>query len=445
MPRVDTAILAATIFLTCLMVNLYRYPVAVPANFPKAGSSSPDASTREPTEPKAGGDKLATPASTRSFTFGPPPGLDKSATTQPGEARPGAPAQAARPRTVETEQPSSASRGEKSPPSDALKLTGRQTQGSSFPSQTTSVNENRAERPTNRSGPSHSSSNPPSRTSSLGSTSTTTSARPNFPRTSNAGSLSTITKGKPPEIEATPSDQDDLAKIDTVKENQAAAKPTVPRAQEVPLARCDSSSGFCVVSFGTERAESQLASRSEPAGRSEDSLPSGQRTADASLKGADGALHSTHQTISLTAQNAEGRSSDAFWGSFGKPRTRMLSSSTGLATTQVESIPLIPVDQIGFQEAKSQTERLGALGEVSKGSGFRSSVTGTIPPASGTAPTFSWEKPVSASRSLGNSSSGTEPLRHLRRLPSTEGAPSPPSFSWNDPSRLPFYPSTGYE
>ncbi len=462
MPRVDTAILATAIFLTCLVVNLHRYPAVMP-----------------PLPPASAEPSVASNTSPSSLGLASRPSSEDS--SAPAAQRPS-------PVNASPASPSSAqstSRPEPSPPTQPV----AKISSSNTPSKEVNGRVSRAEATSPGAGPVFSSAsgrNSPQSPSKATYPEHASSDRMLSEEPSATGRFSSSTAGLSPRDTTRrhhPQPSEDLSNDDS------PGLPNPPRSEDrkpsfagnssnspsSTAARtntgtnqkferkdpyCDPSTGFCRI--GAEK-EDIGPSADGPA----NSLVSGHRSPEARSTEDSAGGKSAEIPHSLTGLDSGSRFpnpsgnqtpiTQVSWGRSAPGSSSMCSTGQeGILpkSPAVEVIPLVPVGEgphegspsswdetINFtprQDSSTRAEELSRSSRREKEEDLRVPPDGQIPPAAG----------GNLSRNNRAARSGTPPgLQNLQPLPpvsTTEAGPSPLTQTVSF-AGTPFYPSTGQE
>lgn len=457
MPRVDTAILAATIFLTCLMVNLYRYPVQVPAMWhseagpgrqnPQGNSSiSAEVGAHPPRE-----------TGIKTFTFGPAPRAQSASTSRSGTEPPTDSRQVGPPKDMkiaDSRRPVTARENDMSTLAAERPNQKRQEASRPFatgdlppsPSGATSFSRGLDDPNQGGKGTSGESSTPKASSTSAQDTPQTQLGKTSGPA---AGNLRppqrTVSKSTPasnpaPEVADRALRSDSPLARGEFSSGSAGGITKPLEAQDLRNPRCDGSSGSCPVPAAkTERADhasgsTELSPDLSP--KSHQALATGDK-ADQTGR-AEISFTSTGNFLSRRPLDTRPNST----GTDGIPS----GSSPQRSPSGVEVVPLVPVDDLAGGQPARPTGRTEVF-SATLAPEPRGEAASNMPAGGGISP-FS----TTAERQLPGStfvvdrrSNGLTSLRHVKRLPPVDGEPAPPSLPSKTGDRLPFYPSTGYE
>lgn len=457
MPRVDTAILAATIFLTCLMVNLHRYPVQVPAMWhsePGPGRQNPQGKSSTPEElgahpPRETGIK--------TFTFGPAPRAQSASASRSGTEPPTDSRQVGPPedmKIADSRRPVTAGKNDMSILATEEPSQQRQEASRPFatghlppsPSGATSFSRGVDDPDQAGEGASSESSTPKASSTSAQYMPQTQSGKTSGPAVGNLRPpQSTVSKSTPASNPA-PEEADRALRSDfplargEFSSSSAGGKNKPLEAQDLGNPRCDGSSGSCPLPAGkTERADHASGSTE----LSPDLSPKSHQalaTGDKADQTGRAEISFTSAGSSLSRRPLDTRSNST--GTDGIPS----GSSPQRSPTGVEIVPLVAVDDLAGGQPACATGRTEVFSatlapEPRRDTSSNKLTGGGISPFSTTA-----ERQLPGSTFVvGRRSEGLTSLRHVKRLPPVDGEPAPPSLPSKTGDRLPFYPSTGYE
>jgi hypothetical protein len=462
MPRVDTAILATAIFLTCLVVNLHRYPAVMP---PVPPASAEPLVQRDASASSQG------PASRPTAEDGSVPARQRPS---PGNASPASPSWA-----------ESTSRPDPSPPTQRVpkistsnppsnEVNGRVSRGDSASSEAGPVFSSAAGR---ISPPSHSKATyhedaasdrmfleEPSVTSRMsfpnpGVSDRDTTRRPHARPSedlSNDGSPGLPNPPRSEDRKPSSAGNSSNSPLSTAARGNTDTNQKSERGEPY----CDPSTGFCRIGAGTEEigpsaegpAKSLVSGRRSPEARStEDSAGGKSAETSQSL----GGLHSWSRSPESSGSGTP--VTQVSWGRSAPGGSSMCTTGQGSTLPKspaVEVIPLVPVGEgppqgspsswdetISLTPEHDSSTGTGKLSGLSRGEtqeNLRGSPEGKASAAAGGNP----------NRNNQPARSGTPAvLRNLRPLPpvsTTEAGPSPLTQTVCF-AGTPFYPSTGQE
>lgn len=436
MPRVDTAILAAAVFLTCLVVNLTRYPAAIPpygaTGQPEqeAATSGGQAPTCDPAENEGKRDTL--------FRFGPPPPA-QPATVTLDLGRSGTPQSFPNSDGLRTDTPGqiAASREDayRTTPSTGTVISPNSLTSGGV----SSIAMERKDSPSTTDRNVHSKS--PER-SSLGKVSDDRSE-------AQLSGGSNPPRSRPANIQSTDQLSEQSSQSPPQRNTEAHSSRDEPahRGQGI-TPTCDPETGFCTIALLRQddgKLPPQRGDRASPNSTS-GLQPSGSASADDFPRD-----YAPSDNRGLPAEDPNSPA----------PRTLFSSSSKNFATDTlvsnsppghkaVEEVPLVPVDTShqpisgippsGGTPSPGATGRASSFGFVLPSGRSRSESTTSTGSNVAGAPS---DNPSAASRSdeplLGSQ------LKNVRRLPPPSEGEVPPSSPAlpNLVSGIPFYPATG--
>jgi len=463
MPRVDTAILATAIFLTCLVVNLHRYPAVMPPVPPASVQPAVQSNGSPSSQGLASGptaEDVSPPAGQRPNPANASPASPSSAQS-PSRPEPG-PSTQPIPNKSTSNTPTTAGNGRVSraePTSPGAGLAFSSAAGNNSP-----PSPSKATYHEHASNDRMLSSEEPSATSCMSPSNPGVSAR-DTTRRHHAQPSEDFSNDDSPSLPNPPRLEDRRPSFAGNSSNSALSTPARRNTgtnhkskREEPY--CDPSTGFCRIGAETEEI-------APPAEGPANSLVSGQPSPETWLTDDSGEGKSGETSQSLTGLDSRASSPDfsgsrppvtqVSWGRGAPGSSSMCTAGQGgilPKSPAVEVIPLVPVGEgpsqgspfswdetINFTPKEDSSTRAGELSRPNhrqKEEDLRGSSDGELPPAAGGNP----------SRNTRPARSGTPPvLQNLRPLPpvsTTEADPSPLTQTVSF-AGTPFYPSTGQE